>query len=145
MVGIGHQRMTIKMFGKNPFADRYRLLLAQLTKAERLPGGLTALDNKGRRIVIKLIRMGPHPAMLGVLENKREGVVERLMRTQPNKLTCPHINVGFEVLGIGLAGAGVKAVGGQYQIILTPILINIGIADISFETHFNTQFASALL
>ena len=135
--------MTIEIFGKDGLAGGDGLFLAHLAKAISRPGFLRTFYNEGRRFIIELIGVRPNPALIGFLENEGEGIVEFLMRPQPDKFAFAGVNIGLKIGFIFAAGAGIKPVTGDNQVIVRFEVRCAG--DFGAKLQINPDLAGTLL
>ena len=112
---IGHQRMAVQVFGKQFFAKSGCLVLAHRVQPVRLPHLLGCLDDKGRRILVKFIRMHCKPAVLGTLKAKGK-CVKGLLSAQPYKAALAQVNIRFKRGSVAGTNAAVQAVACDDQV-----------------------------
>ena len=139
--GIGHQALSLEIFGENPLARGDRIGLAQRVEGESAPGRVRAFDDEGRAIGREFISMRPDPPGLGLLERKGEGV-ERLGRAEPGEAVGAGFGINSEKPGIMVAKAAVDAVGANDEVVFGPML-EARFA-FPFEVKFDAQFPGAL-
>ena len=112
-------------------------------EAEFLPGVFRAFDDEGRRVVVELVGVRPHPAVLRFLEDEGKGVVEFLVRAEPDELALAHVDLGFEVVGELAPGLGVEPVGGDHEIVVAGV--SSGTLRLGLEAKIDAELARALL
>ena len=70
MVRIADQAMATQMVFKDFLASRDGVFFAHLAETKGIPGLLRTFDNEGRRFIIKLIGMRPHPTFVSFFKDK---------------------------------------------------------------------------
>ena len=144
MSRVVHQRVTVKIFGKQPFAKRNAVFLAHRVKSVRLPHCIRRFNNKCRGVGIKLVRMCGKPAVLGLLKGKSEGI-KGFLCAQPHKAAVAHFYVGFVGVGITGTNATVQPVTSNHQVGVVLPRCGLVVLHIRFKYQFNTQRNAAFL
>ena len=133
--------MPAQMRGENLAAGFNGFFLGHIRKTPAIPGFGQTFHNEGRGVVVKLIDMGPDPAVLGLLEDEGESIVEFGMCAQPDEFAQPCINVGTEYLFIFAAHGRIYAIGGHDNVVVLAIVLGVG--ELGFKLHVHAQFPSA--
>ena len=142
MRGVGHQAVTVEIFGEQLLAGGDRLGLLHPVEAEIVPRLFRTLDDEGRAVRGEAIGMRPDPAMLGLLEREGEGV-EDLVRAEPDELVRAHVDVDAERIFIRVAEARVDAVRGDDKIVLAPL--RVGGVTLGIERDPDAKLARPVL
>ena len=145
MGGVGEQFVAIEIVGKDPPTGFRALLVAHVLEAEGVVDIGIAFDNEGRSVLVKLVGVGPDPAVLGFFEDKGKGIPERLLGAQPDKLVAAHINVAVEGLEVAVADFRVETVGSHDHIGIGEAGVDVLGRKLGFEVQLHAQFAAALV
>ena len=135
---VRQEGMAVQVTGEDPLAMRDRLALLHPVEPEPGPGVRVHLDDEGAHPLIEAIGVRPDPAGLGLLEREGEGL-ERFGRPEPEELVAAHLDVDVEMLGVAVADAAVRTVGGDDEIIAGPV-VEIG-ARLMFEMQHDAEIA----
>jgi hypothetical protein len=105
VVGVGRQGIAAKMFAEHIFAAGIAFFLGHVSKLLGVKGLLRTVHNERRCILVELAGTCPEPALAGVFYGEGEGIVACLPGPKPDNLTGAQVDLGFERLCKGHAGA----------------------------------------
>ena len=144
VAGVADQGVAVQVSGKQALAESHTFLLAHVVQPVGLPDRLRRLDNKRRRVFVKLVGVGLEPAVFGLLECKGEGI-KGLVCAEPDEAALPRVDVWLVGGGVTGADAAVQAIAGDHQV--GPVLRGQGLVvrHIGLEHQFNTHRHTALL
>ena len=95
--------MTIQVLLENLAAGFSALGMGHVLKAQGVIDLGGCFHDEGRSLVVKLIGVGPDPAVLGLLKDKRERVPKGLVGAQPDKLVGSGLDSTAKDVLVGVA------------------------------------------
>ena len=138
---IGQQGMAVEVVLKNASAGFRALLMRHRFESQRVVDLRGCLNDESRGVLIKLVSVGPDPAMISAFENEGEGITERLVRAQPYKLVWTRLDRAAKLFEKSISDSGVETVTGNDYVGVSEASIDVIQLNFLLEMQDNAQFS----
>ena len=141
MRGIGEQGMAVQVVLKNVSAGFRALLMRHRFESQRVVDLRGCLNDEGRGVLVKLVSVGPYPAMIRAFENEGEGITERLVRAKPYELVWARFDRAAKLVKKSISDSRVKTVTCNDYVCISEASIDVIHLNFLLEMQVNAQFA----